>query len=158
MTDNEVIKTMTLALRALNEIVESMEKSETLENMEKMEQIEGTPTCPICLFARNAIAADLEQLLNLKTMLIEKSNSSDKDEKLIAAIEAKTAAEETFKRCGLLIAFMEVAHSALVKVIRSRIEMGLFGENLSKNEIVERIMEDIDIPMPPTHFDPKKAN
>lgn len=158
MTDDEAIQAMTISLRSVSETIESIEKSETMKNLESMEQTADVATCPICLFAYNAISTDLETLRELRTMIIQNSSSSDNDEKLVAAAIARTAADETFKRCGMLIAFMEVAHSAIIDIVRARIEMNFLDENMSIEEMIRRVLENHNFSMPPTHFDPKKVN
>ena len=155
MTNDEVIRRMTKALRSLNKTKEAIEKNNEVQKAQSPINF----GCPICDTARKIITADLEDIEEKKEWLITKTQADSVEEKLIAAVKIETYCEETEKHYWLMSIFLDVSHDLVGGIIDSKVmevDPDDFPEFKKK---IKQMMRDGVIPMPFNRgFDPDKAN
>lgn len=148
MTDDELDKTMTQALRSLNE---------TKEGFKRIYQSIDETGCPICAVGKQITKMDIDSIEETRKFLIEKSRDTDRDERIIAATKALGVAFLLSSKAAAMKEMAVTAHNCFDALAEARVKQvinGPEGQNIKKS--IEEVLKEVGFSN--HEFDPKKVN
>jgi hypothetical protein len=148
MTDDQITRSMTNAMRLLNK---------TGEHLQLVYDSIDDTACPVCACGKLLTQLDLQCIEETRTLLIEKSRDPDRDERIVAATKAIGVAMMLVAKAYSLKTMADAAHEAFDGIAQARIEQVITGpEGQAIKEALEKALSDAGFTK--HQFDPTKVN